>query len=83
MARGYLTLVMHSPSEGAYCILDFDASPSLEMDWSDGPFESSISLTLGFILRADNRFKKTNTGSAYPAYEESKKKMDEMEKEMK
>jgi hypothetical protein len=83
MARGYLTLVMHSPSEGAYCMLDFDASPSIKMDWSDGPFESSISLTLGFILRADNRFKKTGTEATYPGYEELKKKIDKMEKEMK
>jgi hypothetical protein len=81
--RGYLSVILHSPFEGAYCVLDFDASPSTEMDWENGPFESSISLKLGFILRTDKRFKKTATGSTYPAYEDLKKKLDDMEKEMK
>jgi hypothetical protein len=81
--RGYCTVILHSPYEGAYCVLDFDASPSTEMDLSNGPFESSISLMLGFILRTDKRFKKTTTGSTYPAYDELKKKLDDMEKEMK
>lgn len=81
--RGYLTVILHSPYEGAYCVLDFDASPSIQSDLSNGPFESSISLMLGFILRTDKRFKKTTTGSTYPAYDELKKKLDDMEKEMK
>jgi hypothetical protein len=81
--RGYFSAILHSPYEGAYCVFDFDASPSIQSDLTDGPFESSLSLALGFILRTDKRFKKTTTGSTYPAYEDLKKKLDEMEKEMK
>jgi hypothetical protein len=81
--RGYLTLVLHSPYEGAYCVLDLDASPAAAMDWGNGLFESSISLSLGFILRTKNWRKGPSPQSTYPGYEKLKKKQDEMEQEMK
>lgn len=83
LVRGYLTLILHSPYEGAYCILDIDASPAAGMEWADGPFESSISLSLGFILRTKNGWKKdASPESTYPGYEKLKKKQDEMEQEL-
>ncbi|MBN2037002.1 MAG: hypothetical protein JW768_09700 [Chitinispirillaceae bacterium] len=85
LARGYLSLLMHTPSEGAFCMMDFDASPAAQAEWNKGPVEASISFSLGFILRTEkyHRAYKKASDSAYPGYEDLKKRQEQMEEEMK
>jgi hypothetical protein len=85
LARGYLSLLMHTPSEGAFCMIDIDASPAAQADWNKGPIESSISFSLGFILRTEKyaREYKKASDSTYPGYDDLKKRQEQMEEEMK
>jgi hypothetical protein len=51
-ARGYAAVTLHSINSSAYATFSFDASPRiLDADWSEGPYESSFSLQVGFLLR--------------------------------
>jgi hypothetical protein len=83
--RTYLSAMMHTPSEGAYFIVDFDASPNIDLDWSKGPAESSIGISVGLILRQskDKLAKKMIDDPSFPGYKNLQKKTEEMEKEMK
>jgi hypothetical protein len=83
--RGYFSVTLHTPSEGAYLSFDFDASPCIDMNWSNGPAESSIGVTVGIILRQpkDRLTRNMNEYDDYPAFKEMEKKIEEMEKEMK
>lgn len=83
--RGYFSATIYAPSEGAYFILDFDASPKIDMDWSKGPAESAIGITLGVILRQNkNKLrKKLIDDPEFPGYREMQKKTEEMEQELK
>lgn len=82
--RGYLSIMLHAPAEGAYMVFDFDASSGMDMNWSNGPAESSIGISIGFILRQpkDRPSRKTKEYDDYPGYKEMEKKIEEMEKEM-
>jgi hypothetical protein len=83
--RAYISATMYAPSEGAYMLVDFDASPDIDLDWSKGPAESSIGIAVGIILRQknDNLSKKTINDAEYPGFKEMIKKTDDMEKELK
>ena len=81
--RGYLTILLHSPSERAYFALDLDASPNISADWTKGPAEASIGVTLGFIISKKKEKADAKTNVDYPGYKEMQKKMEEMEKEQK
>jgi len=83
--RGYLSVMLHTPSEGVYMMADFDASSGMDMNWTNGPAESSIGISVGIILRQpkDRLSRRMNTYDDYPGYKEMEKKIDEMEKELK
>lgn len=83
-ARGYFSFTMHTPSEGAYCTIDFHASPKISMNWAHGPVESAIGLTLGCVLRTDWKRGKSDEPKEpdFPGFEEIRKKEKEMKKEI-
>ena len=83
--RAYLSAMIYAPSEGAYFLFDFDASPKIDMDWSRGPAESAIGITVGIILRQnkDKLRKKLIDDPDFPGYREMQKKTEEMEQELK
>lgn len=85
--RAYFTAMLHTPSEGAYLLIDFDASPEVNMDWSNGPAESSIGISLGLILRQEKdkiaKQRKMKEDADYPGFRAMQKKVEEMEDEMK
>jgi hypothetical protein len=83
--RGYFSVTLHSPSDGAYMSFDFDASRQMDMNWTNGPAESSIGVSIGIILRQpkDRLSRKMSNHEDYPGYKELEKKIEEMEKEMK
>jgi hypothetical protein len=85
MARGYFSVVMHTPSEGVYAVLDFDASPEFSMDWTGGPVESAISFSIGFALNAGRKAAKSEKSqeSLLPGYEDLKKREQELRDEIK
>ena len=72
---------------GAYLLVDFDASPKVSMDWTNGPAESSIGISVGLILRQEKdkiaRQQKMKETADYPGFKEMRKKVDEMEEQMK
>ena len=82
--RSYLSVMLHTPSEGVYLMADFDASRSADMNWSNGPAESSIGISVGFILRQqkDRLSRKVTENKYYPGFKEMEKKIEEMEKNM-
>ncbi|MGA2507147.1 MAG: hypothetical protein ABSF80_06705 [Chitinispirillaceae bacterium] len=86
-ARAYFTAMLHTPSEGAYLLVDFDASPKVSMDWANGPAESSIGISVGLILRQEKdkiaQQRKMKEDADYPGFKEMRKKVEEMEEEMK
>ena len=79
--RTYFTAMIHSPSEGAYFLIDFDASPKIDLDWSNGPAESSIGISVGIILRSSKEKIMPKTMD-YPMQRELEKKLEDMEKEL-
>jgi hypothetical protein len=83
--RTYVSIMLHTPAEGAYLTVDFDASPKVDMNWSNGPAESSIGISVGFILRQqkDLLLNKSKENADYPGFKEMEKKIEEMEKTMK
>jgi hypothetical protein len=82
--RGYLSVMLHTPSEGAYLMADFDASRGADMNWSNGPAESSIGISVGFILRQqkDRLSRKVTEDKYYPGFKEMEKSIEDMEKNM-
>ena len=79
--RTYLSLLLTTPSENVYCSINFDASPKFGLDWSKGPQESSIGITLGFILRASTfKIKAADTQTEFPEFKGMEEKQHEMEK---
>ena len=82
--RGYLSIMLHTPSEGAYMMVDFDASSGMDMNWTNGPAESSIGVSVGIILRQpkDRLSRQKSNYNDFPGYQEMEKKIDEMEKDM-
>jgi hypothetical protein len=86
-ARAYCTATLHTPLEGAYLLVDFDGSPKMNLDWSNGPAESSLGISVGLILRQPRdrvvQQQKAKEATDYPGYKEMKKKINEMEEELK
>ncbi|MBN1308820.1 MAG: hypothetical protein JXA18_12930 [Chitinispirillaceae bacterium] len=86
--RGYLSMTLHSFSGGAYMSLSMDLSPYAEPDWSDGPYEASLSLRIGALIRTrrsdaitDAKEKKVDYFRNYDKMKEQQEKMaDEMRK---
>jgi hypothetical protein len=81
-ARGYLSFLFHSPSEGAYFAFDFDASPAISADWSKGPAEASLGITLGFVLSKRKEKIDPKTDALFPGFKEMQDREDQMKKDM-
>jgi hypothetical protein len=83
MLRGYASFTLHSPAEGAFLTLDCDLSPKVSDKWVGGPLEASLGISVGAILRAPAKQKKTDIESSYfPAYKEMKEKRKKMAEEI-
>jgi hypothetical protein len=82
--RTYFSIMLHTPAEGAYMLVDFDASNGMDMNWSNGPAESSIGFTVGVIIRQskDRLASKIKDNTDYPGYREMENKIEEMEKNL-
>ncbi|MDB5103257.1 MAG: hypothetical protein JWP91_946 [Fibrobacteres bacterium] len=81
--RGYLSLTVKSPADGAYLTFDMDMSPGLDADWSHGPQEAQVGISFGTILGSRPRSPEPREIPVYfPAYPEMKDKQDQMSKEI-
>jgi hypothetical protein len=84
--RGYLGVTLYSVAEGGYLNFYFDTSPEVTMDWSKGPSESTIGLSLGVIIHpaaTSQQVLKDRDEAYFPSYDAMKKKQDEMAKDVK
>lgn len=85
IARGYLALNLKTPFERAFLNLDFDFSPSVDLDWSNGPREASVSVSFGTILGWKGK-SQPKTGDEkptyFPAYPEMKDRQKKMAEEL-
>jgi hypothetical protein len=79
--RGYFSLLLHSPDEGVYCDIAVDVSPSISSDWSRGPAEAGVSLSIGYLLRKSKEDVDPKTEAAFPKYKEAIKRAGELEHE--
>lgn len=85
IARGYLALNLKTPFERAFLNIDLDFSPSVDMDWSNGPREASVAVSFGTILgwQGKSQPKSAPGGPSYfPAYDEMKRKQEKMAEEI-
>lgn len=83
IGRGYMTLTVKSPAEGAFLSLDLDMSPNFDADWSNGPREAQVGVSFGAILGGKaNRAKSKESPGYFPAYSEMKDKQDKMSEEI-
>jgi hypothetical protein len=82
--RGYCRLTLHSPLEGAYISVQADASHKIDADFSSGPYEATIGISLGFILTPDrkNKIIEDENIKYFPAHKELQEKQDDMADEM-
>jgi len=82
--RGYLNFCVCSPS-GAYAKFHFDASPLIQEDWKNGPYEAGIGFSVGYIIKDDKKPKKRSDKDKkekkeyFPEYDKMKDKIEEME----
>jgi hypothetical protein len=81
--RGYLALTLAS-RKGAFMQLHFDASPAMTTEFDRGPDEATIGFCIGFLMTPDrtNRKIQEKTSKYFPAFNEMKKKEDEMSDEI-
>lgn len=81
--RGYLSVTLKTPSEGAFLTFDADMSPSFSSDWSSGPREATLGVSFGAILGWKKHGNPNGEKSNYfPAYSEMKEKEKKMEEEI-
>ncbi len=83
--RGYLSVTIKTPFEGAFLTLDADASPGLETDWSNGPREASVGLTFGGYLNWKGQTPKTDPDRKnpyFPSHDALKKRQDQMAEDL-
>jgi hypothetical protein len=78
-ARGYLGATLKTPSEGAFFSIDLDLSPDADANWSHGPVESTIRITMGTVLGWRSREPKVSPNNPYfPNYRELKDRQEQM-----
>jgi hypothetical protein len=83
MVRGYGTLVLHSPSDGAYASFDADVSPKYSTTWNGGPLEATVRASIGYIVRKAVYRKPIAVDNTYfPGYQDMMKLEDTMSKEI-
>jgi hypothetical protein len=85
IGRGYLAVTLKTPFERAFLHLDFDFSPQFDSDWSDGPRESSVSLSMGAILGWKGKTQERpaeEKPTYFPAYPEMKDRQRKMAEEI-
>lgn len=80
--KGYLALTLTAPN-GAYCQMNFDASPEASKNLRGGPDELMMGFCVGFMLTP----KKPKSGEKgpnryFPKYGDLKNKQDKMAKEL-
>jgi len=77
--RGYLSATVKTPAEGAFLTVDLDLSPSTDANWSRGPVEAAIHVTLGAVVGWRNREPKAVPRSPYfPNYRDLKERQEQM-----
>jgi hypothetical protein len=77
--RFYASLMVKSVQEQVFFNIDFDISPEVNTDWSNGPSESTVGLSIGFFFGWKERKKKT---ASNPLYFEGYKELKEKQKKM-
>jgi hypothetical protein len=83
IGRGYVTLTVKSPMDGAFLSVDLDMSPSIDADWTNGPQEAQVGISFGAILGGKAKPAKVKESPGYfPAYQEMKDKQDKMSEEI-
>ncbi len=83
VVRGYLSLTLKTPFERAFLNLDLDFSPEVDSDYSGGPQESTVSVSLGTVLGWKGKSQPSPENPIYfPAYQEMKDRQKKMAEEL-
>jgi hypothetical protein len=83
IARGYIGLTLKSPTEKAFITLDFDFSPEIDRDWSDGPREAAVGISFGTLLGWKSSKSEPKEDSPYfQGFSEMKEKLKKMAEEV-
>jgi hypothetical protein len=84
IVRGYGALILKSMEERVNFSVYFDASPEFSKEWENGPLESSLGFSIGFLIVPDTKAKKLQEKSKalFPAFEKNKKRIEDMEQKM-
>lgn len=83
IVRGYLSLTLKTPFERAFLNVDLDFSPEVDGDFSDGPRESAVAVSLGTVLGWKGKTQPAPEKPMYfPAYQEMKDRQKKMAEEI-
>jgi hypothetical protein len=83
VARGYLGVTLKTPAEGAFLSIDVDLSPESDANWSRGPVESTLRITMGTVLGWKSREPKATPRNPYfPNYRDLKDRQEQMSDEL-
>jgi hypothetical protein len=83
LARGYFGLTLKTPTEGAFLSIDLSMSPETDADWSNGPIESTVRISMGTVLGWKSREPKATPRNPYfPNYKALKDRQEAMSDEM-
>ena len=75
--------MVKSAHEKVFLSLDFDVSPGVSSDWSSGPSEASIGISVGILLGWKERKEVTEPDPLYfEDYKELKKKQKKMKEDL-
>lgn len=84
IVRGYTEITLHDAALGVFLTGHFDASPEVGTDWSQGPSEATLGLSVGIMLSPDREYRATEDRNSrwFPRLkkmrEEQKKMVDEI-----
>lgn len=83
VVRGYLGMTLKTPTEGAFLSIDVDLSPESDANWSRGPIESALRITMGTVLGWKSREPKVTPRNPYfPQYRDLKDRQEQMSDEL-
>ncbi|MBF0431186.1 MAG: hypothetical protein HQK83_07915 [Fibrobacteria bacterium] len=81
--RFYTNLMIKSVYERVFLNVDFDISPGMSKDWTRGPSEASIGVSIGVLLDWKERKDETKQDPLYfESYKELKKKQKKMQDDL-
>jgi hypothetical protein len=81
--RIYISMTLKSPYEGVFANIGFEASPEMSNDWSNGPYEAGVNISVGMLLSwKERKMSEERPPIYFPDYPEVRKTSDKMAEDL-